>query len=88
MKQRLINTRKIELEYIDALHSKAVNSQNFARESFRGSFTSLVQRVETLFTQDLTAVSKSVDDCGSVALISFAEEFWYARRLLRVGLFV
>lgn len=49
------------LGYMSALHSKAVKSRNTVRKSFRGSNASLVQQLQTSFTQEGAAVFKSFD---------------------------
>lgn len=67
MEQCLIKASKDVLEYMDVLLAKAVKSQNTFRESFRGSCASLVQWFQTLFTQEVAAVSKSVYDSGPVS---------------------
>lgn len=69
MKQRLINARKDVLGYMDALHLKAVMSQNTIKESFCGNFASLVQRLQTVFMLEVAAVPKSAIDSGREALI-------------------
>lgn len=44
-----------------AFHSKALNSLNTARESFHGSFASLFQPLQILFSPEAAAVFISVD---------------------------
>lgn len=69
IEQLLMNGSKVVLGYMDALHLKAVKSQNTVRESFRGSFAPLVQRLQTSFTQEVAVASRVVDDSGCEALI-------------------
>lgn len=66
MEQRLIKASKDVLRYMDALHAKAVKSQNIVRKLFCGSFASLAQQLQTLLTQEVVAVSKSADDFDDV----------------------
>lgn len=58
---RLINSSKDVLEYMDALYSKEVKSQNTVKEPFPDNLASLFQRVQNLFTREVARVSKSVD---------------------------
>lgn len=46
-----------------------MKSQNTVEEALRCSFELLFQREQTLFTQEFSAVSKSVDESGYEALI-------------------
>lgn len=62
MEQSSMNASKNVLGYMDALHLMVVKSEVAVRESFRGSYASLVLRLQTLFTQEVAAVSKSADD--------------------------
>lgn len=71
MEQYLINASKDVLGYMVALHANEVMSQNNVRKSFRGSFTSLVQWIQTVFTQKFAAVSKSLNDSGRETIIEF-----------------
>lgn len=48
--------------YIDAPISMVARSENTVRDSFRGSFESIVQKLQSLFTHELAAISKSFDD--------------------------
>lgn len=73
MEQYLTNANKDVLGYMDALHWKAVRSQNTVWESTRDSFAVLVQRLQASFTQEVVVVSKSVDDDGSKKLIEFCD---------------
>lgn len=65
----MINAIKNVLEYVDALHSKVIKTLNTTRESFRGSFSSHVQREQILFTLEVAAVSKPfVNSVGEILL--------------------
>lgn len=50
-----------------------MKSHNTVRVSSRGSFSSPVQRLQTLSMQEVAAVSKSVEDSGREALIELHE---------------
>lgn len=86
IEQSLINTSKNVSGYMDPLHTKAVKSQYTVRDSFLGSFASLVQRLQTLLAQKVAAVSKSVDDSRSEALIELRRSILNVRRLQNAGL--
>lgn len=71
MEKRLVTTDKNVLGYMDVLHSKAAKFENTDSESFRGSFESLYQRFQTLLTQEVAAIFKSVEDSDSEGLTEF-----------------
>lgn len=67
--QRLIIVSKGVLRYLDVLHLLSVQSEHFFRESCCGSFASLIQQIQTLFTRKVVATSECVSDFGREALI-------------------
>lgn len=65
----IINASRDVLGNLDALHLKEAKYQNTDRKSIQGSFASLVQRLKTLFIEEVAAVSKLADSSGREALI-------------------
>lgn len=74
MEQSSVNASKNVLRYMDALHSMAAKSRNTIRESFCGSFASLVWQLQTLLKQEVAAVSKLVDDYVREIMIDLLRE--------------
>lgn len=72
IEQRSITASKDVLRYMNASQSKAVKSQNTVRKFFFGSFAVLFQWLQALFTQEVAAVFKSIDDSWREAWI----ELW------------
>lgn len=64
IEQHLINSKRDVLGNMDALHAKAEKSKITVRESFQNSFALLVYWIQTLFTEEIAAVSRSIDDAG------------------------
>lgn len=71
MEQRSINASKVVLEHMDALHPKALKSRITIKESYSGCFSSLASRLQTILTQKVAAVSKSIN-----AFCETVIEFW------------
>lgn len=69
LKQWLIKARNEVLRYLNMLHTNAVKLQISIRESFRSIFAFLIQRLQTLFAQEVATVTKQVDVSGFNALI-------------------
>lgn len=57
------------LGFVDAFHANAAKFQNTVRESFQGSFVSLVWKLQILFTQEVVAAPSYIDISERKALV-------------------
>lgn len=76
MVQRLISASDNVLGCRDVIHVKAAKSRNTVMGLLLGNFASFVQRLQTLFTQEIAEISKSFHDSGHEPLSMVCESIF------------